>query len=103
MVKKKQKKQNKHQKIYLVIKAIQKTCLYLQYHLKKNSLIDLLVEARLASSKSEARRLIEQNGISINQIKENNVDKIIEESDFKEGFLIIQKGKKVFLKIKIEA
>jgi tyrosyl-tRNA synthetase len=70
---------------------------------KKTSLIDLLVEARLASSKSEARRLIEQNGISINQIKENNVDKIIEESDFKEGFLIIQKGKKVFLKIKIEA
>ena len=70
---------------------------------KKTSLIDLLVEARLASSKSEARRLIEQNGISINQIKENNVDKIIGESDFKEGFLIIQKGKKVFLKIKIEA
>ena len=70
---------------------------------KNINLIDLLVETKLVPSKSEARRLIEQNGISINQVKESNPNRIINESDFKEGFLIIQKGKKNFLKIKIEA
>ena len=63
------------------------------------SLIDLLLELNIISSKSEGKRLIEQNGISINQIKENNVNRIIDKSDFKDGFIIIQKGKKVFLKV----
>lgn len=63
------------------------------------NIIDLLVETNLVSSKSEARRLVEQNGISINQIKVNDVNRIIDESDSKDGFIIIQKGKKVFLKV----
>ena len=67
------------------------------------TLIDLLLELNLVSSKSEARRLIEQNGISINQIKENDVNRIIDASDFKDGFIVIQKGKKVFLKVELEA
>ena len=67
------------------------------------TLIDLLLELNLVSSKSEARRLIEQNGISINQIKENDVNRIIDASDFKNGFIVIQKGKKVFLKVELEA
>lgn len=67
------------------------------------NILDLLVEINLVSSKSEARRLVEQNGISINQIKENDVNRIINEIDFKEGFIIIQKGKKVFLKVILEA
>lgn len=65
------------------------------------SLIDLLFELKLVDSKSEARRLISQNGISVNQIKENNIDKIITMDDFKDGFILIQKGKKVFLKVEI--
>ena len=67
------------------------------------NILDLLVETNLVSSKSEARRLVEQNGISINQTKENDVNRIINESDFKEGFIVIQKGKKVFLKVILEA
>ena len=67
------------------------------------SLIDLLLELKLVSSKSEARRLIEQNGISINQVKENDVNRIIDASDFEDGFMVIQKGKKVFLKVELEA
>ena len=63
------------------------------------SLIDLLLELNIITSKSEGKRLIEQNGISINQIKENNVNRIIDKSDFKDGFIIIQKGKKVFIKV----
>jgi len=67
------------------------------------TLIDLLLELNLVASKSESRRLIEQNGISINQIKENDVNRIIDASDFKDGFIVIQKGKKVFLKVELEA
>ena len=65
------------------------------------NILDLLLEVKIVSSKSEARRLIEQNGISINQEKENNVDRVITTNDFKEGNLIIQKGKKVFLKVEL--
>ena len=66
------------------------------------NILDLLVNMELVSSKSEGRRLIEQNGISINQEKENNVNRIITKDDFKDGFIIVQKGKKVFIKIIFE-
>lgn len=65
------------------------------------SLIDLLFKLKLVESKSEARRLIIQNGISINQLKETKVDRIINKEDFTNGFIIVQKGKKVFLKIQL--
>lgn len=63
------------------------------------NIIDLLVEIKLTQSKSEARRLLEQGGISINKEKITNQNKIIESSDLKDDFIIIQKGKKVFLKV----
>lgn len=53
------------------------------------NILDLLVNMELVSSKSEGRRLIEQNGISINQEKENNVNRIITKDDFKDGFIIV--------------
>ena len=65
------------------------------------NVLDLLTEVEIVSSKSEGRRLMEQNGISINQVKETNADRIITKADFVNGELIIQKGKKVFLKIQI--
>ena len=65
------------------------------------NILDLLLEVKIVSSKSEARRLIEQNGISINQERESNIDRIITKADFKEKSLIIQKGKKVFLKVEL--
>ena len=63
------------------------------------NIIDLLVASKLVSSKSEARRLIEQNGISLNQEKISSVDQIITDKDLNDNALIIQKGKKVFLKV----
>lgn len=65
------------------------------------NILDLLLEVGIVSSKSEGRRLMEQNGISINQEKESNVDRIITKEDFTDGSLIIQKGKKVFLKVEL--
>ena len=65
------------------------------------NVLDLLTEVGIVSSKSEGRRLMEQNGISINQEKETNTDRIITKEDFVNGELIVQKGKKVFLKVQI--
>jgi tyrosyl-tRNA synthetase len=59
------------------------------------ALIDLLVEVKLASSKSEARRLIEQSGIKVNNELVNDVNKQIEIN--KDGVLI-QRGKRQFAK-----
>ena len=61
-------------------------------------IVDLLVKTNLVTSKSEARRLIEQNGISINQQKVT-LEKVITKEDLTEDFIVIQKGKKVFLKV----
>ncbi len=65
-------------------------------------LIDLLVLAKIVPSKSEGRRMIEQNGISVNGNKENNVNKKIIINDFENNTLVIQKGKKQFKKFIIK-
>lgn len=63
------------------------------------SVVDLLVISKLIPSKSEARRLLDQNGIEINGNKANIKD-ILNIKENKE--FIIKKGKKVFLKVIIE-
>ena len=60
---------------------------------------DLLVFAKIVPSKSEGRRMIEQNGISMNGSKENDVTKQITIDVFENNALVIQKGKKQFKKI----
>lgn len=45
--------------------------------------------------------MIKQNGISVNGNKENDINRIINNEDFKEGFIVIQKGKRVFIKVEI--
>jgi tyrosyl-tRNA synthetase len=65
------------------------------------SLIDLMLKAGLISSKSEARRLIQQGGVSVNGNKETDFKKVITAMDFEERQCIIKKGKKVFHKIEM--
>ncbi|MGI5898226.1 MAG: tyrosine--tRNA ligase [Candidatus Dojkabacteria bacterium] len=62
-------------------------------------LVDLLLNSKLVTSKSEARRLINQNGIRLNGSKETDTERRITETDFENNYLIIQKGKKQFKKI----
>lgn len=62
-------------------------------------LTDLLVLTKIVPSKSEGRRMIEQNGISINGSKETDVTKQITIDVFENNALVIQKGKKQFKKI----
>ena len=59
------------------------------------SILDLLVKAELAPSKSEAKRLILQKGVKINGKVQNNWQEKIE---IKKG-TIIQVGKRKFAKI----
>jgi len=55
-------------------------------------LIDILVDAELASSRSEANRLIASNAIYINDVSFNKL--VIDKSDFTENsLLLIRKGK----------
>lgn len=65
-------------------------------------LLDLMLYSKIVPSKSEGRRMIEQNGISINGNKVTDVAKIITKLDFQNDNLIIQKGKKQFKKIIIK-
>ena len=62
-------------------------------------LLDLLVKTKLAPSKGEGRRLAQQGGISVNDEKVTNPTARLTKADFKDGFLIIKKGKKVFHKV----
>lgn len=61
-------------------------------------IIDILINSKLAPSKGQARILIEQGGISINDEKITDTKYIINKNDF-DGFFILKKGKKTFIKI----
>lgn len=65
-------------------------------------LIDLISLIKLVPSKAEARRLIQQGGISVNDEKKTDVKTEISTDDFKDGFIVIKKGKKVFHKVKLK-
>ena len=62
-------------------------------------LIDLLFLVKLAPSKAEARRLIQQGGISVDDEKITDVKAVISSGAFEKGHIVIKKGKKVFHKI----
>ena len=59
------------------------------------TIVDLMVCCKLVKSKSEARRLIEQGGISLDNNRIESIDIIISKSDLKKG-VKIKKGKKIF-------
>src|SRR5213082_3667 len=59
------------------------------------TLVDAVIQARLATSKSEARRAIEQGGIYVNQQRVKDVARSIESADWLAGRnLLLRKGKK---------
>ena len=65
----------------------------------KLTAIDMLVLTKIASSKSEARRLITQGGVSVKGEKVADVNFAVTKDDFADGEIILQKGKKVFHKL----
>ncbi len=63
--------------------------------------LDLLVKCGLTPSKGEARRLIQQGGISIDDQKISDVAAMVAQQAFEKGYLIVKKGKKVYHKVLI--
>lgn len=63
--------------------------------LQEYNIIDLLIHTKLVSSKSEARRLIQQGGVKINQVTHQDIEyNIVIQPD-----MIIQVGKRKFIQI----
>lgn len=63
------------------------------------SILDAIIESGIAPSKSQARTLINQNGISLNDNVISDVNYTLSDYDFKEGYAILKKGKKIFYKL----
>ena len=65
----------------------------------KPNVIDILMLTEIFESKSEARRLILQNGVSINGEKVSSIDLEVTLDMLQDNTLLIQKGKKNFIKL----
>ena len=66
-------------------------------------LIELLSATKLVPSKAEARRLIQQGGISIDDEKITDVNAVVAKDAFSKGYVVIKKGKKVYHKAILKA
>jgi len=62
-------------------------------------ILDLLVKAKVASSKSEAFRLINQGGIYIDKRRISDQNTVIRTDSFREGILLLGKGKKQYYRV----
>ncbi|HEY5562038.1 MAG TPA: tyrosine--tRNA ligase [Clostridiaceae bacterium] len=64
-------------------------------------LIDILQSTGILPSKSEGRRLIQQGGISVNDVKITDASAKLSLKDFESGSVLIKRGKKNYTKIVI--
>jgi tyrosyl-tRNA synthetase len=67
----------------------------------KITVLDMLTKANIAVSKSEARRLVEQGGISVDGTRVESADEQISKILLKKGHFIVKKGKKHYFKIEL--
>ncbi len=63
------------------------------------SILDALVLTEVAPSKGQAKTLIAQGGIALNDVKIEDISYKLTDEDFKEGYAILRKGKKVYHKL----
>ena len=66
------------------------------------SVLDLVVQVGFLASKGEARRLIQQGGLSLNGQRVADTEQKVTEADIKDNALLLQKGKKNFLRVVIQ-
>lgn len=66
-------------------------------NVKSTNILDILVESECATSKSEARRLVEQGGVSIDGEKVTDPNFVVDKNEF-----VLQKGKKKIIKAMIK-
>ena len=63
------------------------------------SVADLLVKTGLVPSKGEAKRLIQQGGVSVDDVKVSDFAAVIGKESFDKGQVILKKGKKIYHKV----
>ena len=63
-------------------------------------LIDVLVETKLCASRGEAKKLIQQGGVSVEEEKVNDLGYKFSRNELKDG-IKIKKGKKIYHKITV--
>ena len=61
------------------------------------ALVDLLAESGLVASKSEARKVVSQGGVSLNGSRETDLDRRVREADLLAGaYLVLRRGKRSY-------
>jgi tyrosyl-tRNA synthetase len=63
------------------------------------NLVELLTVTKFISSKSEAKRLIAQGGIYLNNEKMERFEELITENSLTENYIVLKRGKKNYLKV----
>ena len=67
------------------------------------NIMTLLVDTKLCSSRSDARRMVQQGGVSVNDVKVTDIDHTVTLADAdEEGAILVKKGKKGFHQIKVK-
>ena len=66
-------------------------------------IITMMCDAKLAPTRSDARRTIQQGGVSVNNKKVESFDLVLTDKDFdSDGSILIRKGKKSYHRFKAE-
>ncbi|MBS7527181.1 tyrosine--tRNA ligase [Fusibacter paucivorans] len=66
-------------------------------------LLDAMIYIGLIKSKGEGKRLIQQNGVAVNDVTVADFARILTPEDLTDGSLMIRKGKKVYQRITVES
>ena len=61
-------------------------------------IIDLLTATKLCPSRSEARRAVEQGGVSVDDEKVTDLNAIVPDAAFEKGYVVVRRGKKTYHK-----
>lgn len=66
------------------------------------TVVELLLKTKLCPSKSEARRLVMQGGVMVDDVKVSKPDEAVTKAQLeKKGFVVVKKGKKTFHKVSL--
>ncbi len=65
------------------------------------TVLDYIANAKLTPSKGEGRRLIQQGGLYLNDVRVEDVDRVFGADDFKDGTAVLRLGKKKYFRITI--
>jgi len=63
------------------------------------NILSMLVAAKLCPSRGEARRLVQQGGVAVNDVKVDSIDAAYTREQLSGDGVIVKKGKKVFHKV----